>query len=148
MVYTKVYATVEDVHLSKDALKAILLLSDTLPDKNAEVWITKTEMVERLVHCGADSFLEPTDVADAMEKFRSAYSYDKRKFNGISYFRQAIYFQGSPVDQRRTSPPILPKKNYFLKKSSNKAHLKLLRDDLNRVHKYREAVQRREMTCE
>jgi hypothetical protein len=142
MLFTRKYATSDDMHLSDDALGAITHLLCCIPARNQEVWITKKEMKDRLIHCGVANSLEQMDVDEAMRKFQGMQLLDRRKYKTQIYFRPNTFFKGSPKDERTELHPMLPAKNYFKKKKKSMQwkQLAVINKDLNRVHRVREGV--------
>jgi hypothetical protein len=142
----KIYATADDLHLQKTSLDAIISLNERLPAKNGKMWVTTSELLARLIHCGVVSCLEKIQVKEAMDKQKQTNRLERRrKFSNKVYFRQSIFDRGSPKDCRDMQiPPIMPKKNYFRRNNSLKEVkelLKLLNEDIQRVHEIAEGVQ-------
>ena len=69
MIQTKKFAGPDDVHLTKSSLLAILSLNYDMPERNGEVWVIKSELRDRLIHCGVDSSLESIHVASAIKNY-------------------------------------------------------------------------------
>uniref|UniRef100_A0A7S2M0G8 Mutator-like transposase domain-containing protein n=1 Tax=Skeletonema marinoi TaxID=267567 RepID=A0A7S2M0G8_9STRA len=113
MVYTKTFANIDDLHLSKKANSAIVLLNSYLPDDYAKYWVTVEEMTERLISCGVNSSLQKIDVDGATQHHNKHGLLEKRLYRHKTYFRPSKYQQGSPNDQRIDGKFPMPKTRLF-----------------------------------
>ena len=67
MVYSKTFARADDMSLPKHILVAVLSLNECVPESHGEIWVTKKEIAQRLIHCGVHNSLEAIVVADAIQ---------------------------------------------------------------------------------
>jgi len=107
MVYTKTFANIDDLHLSKKANSAIVLLNTYLPDDYAKYWVMVEEMTERLISCGVNSSLQKIDVTvphniiTNMACWRSVFTAIQLTFGRASISRDRRMTNGLMVNSPR-----------------------------------------------
>lgn len=83
--------------------KIILSLESCYPNNNKDVWVTITEMRDRLVHSGVHSSLSPELVKTALTRCNKGGIFmAKRTDRRTSFYRHSLLTHdvGSPLDQR------------------------------------------------
>jgi hypothetical protein len=113
--------------LAAEVKLGIIRLNNSLPQEQASIWVTTSEMRDRLVHCGVDRSLTAEMISQVVRALNKEDVYLKvRKYNGANYYMPTQYF-----DEDITSLPnkqrfkdsmagrgsrlnILPMRDYFL----------------------------------
>ena len=95
--------------LPRDAARGILILNDSIPPAQKELWVTPQDIRNRLVLGGVDRALTTEHVDNALCRFNKGDVFLTRRQQShdgesASYFRSSLFADGCPDDQRlRTS---------------------------------------------
>ena len=84
--------------------KLILSLESCYPDNNKDIWVTITEMRDRLVHSGVHSSLSSELVKTALTRCNKGGIFMAKRTDGrTSFYRHSLLTHdvGSPLDQRK-----------------------------------------------
>ena len=90
--------------------KLILSLESCYPDNNKDIWVTITEMRDRLVHSGVHSSLSLELVKTALTRCNKGGIFMAKRSDGrTSFYRHSLLTHdvGSPSDQERSYLDIL-----------------------------------------
>ena len=104
--------TVPSLH--KKVLKSLLCFNSLLPTENMKVWITISEMRERLVVCGVHICLTTDILQKALTRVnRGGALMEQRNDGPTSFYRPALYGHDSeaPLDQLTVRP--IKSSSYF-----------------------------------
>lgn len=134
----------EKATINGQVKKSILLLNHHIPADKAKLWVTATEMRDRLVHSGVHQTLTVDMVVDALRRANKDETLiRKRQFHLINYFIPSIYPDTDelPNDQRFNNRRggreqrvhINPDRNFFRECGGAAKHLKCVNKALEAI---------------
>ena len=131
------------MELSLKAAKKILILNNSLPETNRKLWVTSSEIQERLIIGGVHRALSLDHVTTALKRCNKENVFLKqRRDRTLFYFRPSEYEDECPDEQRwrdsglpyrKVAISIMPEQDYFVSNAKTSNHLSVLNQALEDI---------------